>query len=193
MLTLYLDRWSVSHLPCAPCVKWRLVDSVRHPLQELTVAAYVPNDICLVGGSGSLNSIEPRRLQASNGQETKGNSWTAAYSEAIEGCSMLIMTGPNYSGKSVYLKQVALIVYMAHVGCFVPADFATIGLTDRILTRISTRETVSRFQSAFMIDLQQVALAMALTTHRSLVVIDEFGKGTDSSGRTPLEDASHIM
>ena len=92
------------------------------------------------------------------------------------------MTGPNYSGKSVYLKQIALIVYMAHVGCFVPADKAIIGLTDKILTRVATRETVSKLQSAFMIDLQQVAFAMTSATHRSLVVIDEFGKGTDSSG-----------
>lgn len=96
--------------------------------------------------------------------------------------SMLILTGPNYSGKSVYLKQVAIIVYMAHIGCFVPADAATIGLTDKILTRIATRETVSRTQSAFMIDLQQVALATTLATHRSLVIIDEFGKGTESTG-----------
>lgn len=102
--------------------------------------------------------------------------------EARDGPSMLMMTGPNYSGKSVYLKQVALIVYMAHIGCFVPADRATIGLTDKILTRIATRETVSKFQSAFMIDLQQIALAMTLATHRSLVIIDELGKGTNSSG-----------
>ena len=94
---------------------------------------------------------------------------------------MLMMTGPNFSGKSVYLKQIAIIVYMAHIGCFVPADQAIIGLTDKILTRIATRETVSRFQSAFMIDLQQVALAMTLATRRSLVIIDEFGKGTDSA------------
>ena len=94
-----------------------------------------------------------------------------------------MMTGPNYSGKSVYLKQVALIVYMAHIGCFVPADRAVIGLTDKILTRIATRETVSKFQSAFMIDLQQIALATTLATHRSLVIIDELGKGTDSSGK----------
>lgn len=96
------------------------------------------------------------------------------------------MTGPNYSGKSVHLKQIALIVYMAHVGCFVPADRATIGLTDKILTRITTRETVSRFQSAFMIDLQQVALAMSLATHRSLIIIDEFGKATESTGSLHL-------
>jgi DNA mismatch repair protein MSH5 len=90
------------------------------------------------------------------------------------------MTGPNYSGKSVYLKQVALIVYMAHVGSFVPAERATIGITDKILTRISTRESISKVQSAFMIDLQQASLALNLATHRSLLIIDEFGKGTDS-------------
>lgn len=106
---------------------------------------------------------------------------------------MLMMTGPNYSGKSVYVKQVALIVYMAHVGCFVPADRATVGLTDKILTRIATRETVSRFQSAFMIDLQQVALAMTLATHRTLVIIDEFGKGTDSSGTIPFEQTFPLL
>ena len=100
----------------------------------------------------------------------------------MEGPSMLMMTGPNFSGKSVYLKQVALIVYMAHVGCFIPAHNASIGLTDKILTRVATRETVSKFQSAFMIDVQQVALTMALATYRSLVIIDEFGKGTESSG-----------
>jgi DNA mismatch repair protein MSH5 len=91
------------------------------------------------------------------------------------------MTGPNYSGKSVYLKQNALIVYMAHIGSFVPAEKAIIGLTDKILTRIATRESVSRTQSAFMIDLQQVALSLTLATRRTLVVIDEFGKGTNVS------------
>jgi DNA mismatch repair ATPase MutS len=65
---------------------------------------------------------------------------------------------------------------------FIPADCARIGITDKILTRISTRETVSRVQSAFMIDLQQVSLALSLATHRSLLVIDEFGKGTEASG-----------
>ena len=91
------------------------------------------------------------------------------------------MTGPNYSGKSVYLKQVAIIVYMAHIGCYVPAEAAKIGLTDKILTRISTRESVSRIQSAFMIDLQQISVALSLATRRSLIIIDEFGKGTDSN------------
>ena len=152
---------------------------MRHPLQELTVASFVPNDVCLVGGPG--RSLLNQWHEESEKTPTK-HSHRQSSSAAIEAPSMLMMTGPNYSGKSVYVKQIAVIVYMAHVGCFVPADRATIGLTDKILTRIATRETVSRFQSAFMIDLQQVALATTLVTNRSLVIVDEFGKGTDSSG-----------
>jgi DNA mismatch repair protein MSH5 len=107
----------------------------------------------------------------------------------------LVLTGPNYSGKSVYLKQVALIVFMAHVGCYVPAESAIIGLTDKILSRVTTRETVSRVQSAFMIDLQQISLALSLATRRSLIIIDEFGKGTDSSDGAGLACAvfEHLL
>ena len=65
---------------------------------------------------------------------------------------------------------------------YVPADSAEIGLTDKILTRISTRESVSKVSSAFMIDLQQISLALTLATPRSLLVIDEFGKGTEAYG-----------
>ena len=124
----------------------------RHLLQEMVVPSFVANDTYLVGG---------------NGRNTAGPS-------------MLLLTGPNYSGKSVYQKQVALAVYMAQVGSFVPADSATIGITDKILTRITTRESVSKVQSAFMIDMQQIAIALNSCTRRSLVVIDEFGKGTDT-------------
>ena len=171
-------------------VSCRFANIDRHPLQELTVSAYVPNDTFLVGGPGAPISNELQANQIRNDEAKRATSQETAYSEVLAGSSMLMMTGPNYSGKSVYLKQVALIVYMAHVGCFVPADCATVGLTDKILTRIATRETVSRFQSAFMIDLQQVALAITLATRRSLVIIDEFGKGTDSSGRKSSDEAS---
>lgn len=180
-------RWSVSHVSLVFCLDSTSADHCRHPLQELTVPAYVPNDTLLVGGPGSQDCDNFTKNQPGNDGAIRGISRKIAYSKVSEGCSMLMMTGPNYSGKSVYLKQVALIVYMAHVGCFVPADFATVGLTDKILTRITTRETVSRLQSAFMIDLQQVALAMTLATHRSLIIIDEFGKGTDSSGRISFD------
>eukprot|EP00026_Physarum_polycephalum_P000892 Phypoly_transcript_00893.p1 GENE.Phypoly_transcript_00893~~Phypoly_transcript_00893.p1 ORF type:complete len:1264 (+),score=288.55 Phypoly_transcript_00893:55-3846(+) len=93
--------------------------------------------------------------------------------------SVKLITGPNYSGKSVYLKQVGLITYMAHVGSFVPADGAIIGLCDQLFTRIHTRETASLGQSSFMIDCHQVALMTRHATERSLLLVDEFGKGTN--------------
>ena len=151
----------------------------RHPLQELTVPSYVANDTSVVGGPGGdsedaiIGGLSPREAAVTSSHQMSAR-------ESIEGPSMVLMTGPNYSGKSVYAKQVAIIVYMAHIGSFVPAESATIGLTDKILTRISTRESVSRIQSAFMIDLQQISVALSLATCRSLVVIDEFGKGTES-------------
>ena len=155
--------------------------SHSHILQERTVPAYVANDSFLVGGPGSNSSLDD--VNDTVMEEIRPSQQTAN-TETTEGPSMLIMTGPNYSGKSVFLKQIALIVYMAHVGCFVPADRATIGLTDKILTRIATKETVSKIQSAFMIDLQQVSSAIHMATRRSLVIIDEFGKGTNAAGKS---------
>lgn len=128
----------------------------RHPLQEMVVPSYVPNDTSIRGGNG----VEQQ--------------------SATDAPSVVILTGPNFSGKSVYQNQVAIIVYMAQIGCFVPADHCILGITDKILTRITTTETVSKLQSAFMIDLQQIALALNSCTCRSLVIIDEFGKGTDT-------------
>jgi DNA mismatch repair protein MSH5 len=92
--------------------------------------------------------------------------------------NVALVTGPNASGKSVYLKQVGLIVYLAHIGSFVPCERARIGLVDRMFTRISSKETVSSPQSSFAIDLQQVSRMLSTRTHRSLCLVDEFGKGT---------------
>ncbi|XP_005509440.2 mutS protein homolog 5 [Columba livia] len=91
-----------------------------------------------------------------------------------------IITGPNSSGKSIYLKQVGLIVFMALIGSYVPAAEAEIGVIDGIYTRIHSRESVSVGLSTFMIDLNQVAKAVNNATERSLVLIDEFGKGTNT-------------
>ena len=149
-----------------------MLTKTRHLLQETTVHTYIPNDAFIVGGKGDRSQTIER------GHSTSSNS------SDIDGPSMTLLTGPNYSGKSVYQKQIALAVYMAHIGSFVPAETAVIGLTDKILTRIRTRETVSKTQSAFMIDVQQVALALNQATRRSLLIIDEFGKGTDSCGES---------
>ena len=74
----------------------------------------------------------------------------------------------------------ALIIFMAHIGSFVPAKSALIGLTDRIFTRVSSKESVSKGLSTFMIDLNQVSAAVRCSTERSLIILDEFGKGTET-------------
>ncbi|PIA36727.1 hypothetical protein AQUCO_03300143v1 [Aquilegia coerulea] len=88
-----------------------------------------------------------------------------------------IITGPNYSGKSIYIKQVALIVYLSHIGSFVPAEAATIGLTDRIFCAMGSKYMTAE-QSTFMIDLHQVGIMLRQATSQSLCLLDEFGKGT---------------
>lgn len=95
-----------------------------------------------------------------------------------EAKSVVILTGANAGGKSVYLKQVALIVLMAQVGSFVPADAARIGLVDKILTRVQTHESSSRQQSSFTLDMAQVSRALRSATSNSLVLLDEMAKGT---------------
>uniref|UniRef100_A0A4W6CIX6 MutS protein homolog 5 n=1 Tax=Lates calcarifer TaxID=8187 RepID=A0A4W6CIX6_LATCA len=101
-----------------------------------------------------------------------------------------IITGPNSSGKSIYLKQVGLIVFMALIGSDVPAKEAEIGLVDGIFTRMQSRESVSVGLSTFMIDLNQMAQALNSSTGNSLVLIDEFGKGTNTVDGLSLLAAS---
>uniref|UniRef100_A0A3Q2CPE0 MutS protein homolog 5 n=1 Tax=Cyprinodon variegatus TaxID=28743 RepID=A0A3Q2CPE0_CYPVA len=91
-----------------------------------------------------------------------------------------IITGPNSSGKSIFLKQVGLIVFMALIGSNVPAKEAEIGLVDGIFTRMQSRESISVGLSSFMVDLNQMALALNSSSGNSLVLIDEFGKGTNT-------------
>jgi len=89
-----------------------------------------------------------------------------------------ILTGPNMAGKSTYIRQVALIVLMAQAGAFVPADAAVIGLTDRIFCRVGASDDISRGQSTFMVEMNETALILHQASDRSLVVLDEIGRGT---------------
>ncbi|GMF04018.1 unnamed protein product [Ambrosiozyma monospora] len=91
---------------------------------------------------------------------------------------IMILTGPNYSGKSTLLLKVGLLVFLSHIGCFIPGT-GKIGLTNRILTRMNSRESVGKLQSTFMRDSMQMARCLSRCTPKSLILMDEFGKGTD--------------
>ena len=135
-----------------------LVVGGRHPLMEQSVETFVPNDTLCVGGSCGDGERSDDDLP-----------------------SLCLVTGPNFSGKSVYLRQIALIAIMTFMGSFVPATSCVLGPIDRIFTRISSHETASVALSSFSADALQVSSALKYATPRSLVLMDEFGKGTDAT------------
>jgi len=126
----------------------------RHPVleQQLVEERFVPNDTGLAG-SGVLSTGVPQ---------------------------IALITGPNMAGKSTYIRQVALLTLLAHTGSFVPAAEARIDLVDRIFTRIGASDDLSRGQSTFMVEMTETANILNNATPRSLIVLDEIGRGTST-------------
>ena len=135
----------------------------RHPgverrLEEQGVGRFMPNSL-FVEAADPVSSVS----------DVKGG---------ISGPSTLLITGPNMGGKSTYLRMAALLVVMAQCGCFVPAERMRVGLVDRIFTRIGASDNVARGRSTFMVEMTETAAILNTATSRSLVLLDEMGRGT---------------
>lgn len=126
----------------------------RHPvLDELLGADFVPNDVELGPGAGAGGADRP---------------------------ALALLTGPNMAGKSTYIRQVALLTLLAHTGSFIPADRATIGLCDRVFTRVGADDALHRGHSTFMVEMTETANILNHASGRSLVILDEIGRGTST-------------
>jgi DNA mismatch repair protein MutS len=131
----------------------------------------------LVDDSGVLDIVEGRHpvLEARSGQPVTPND-LALDAEA----RIVILTGPNMAGKSVYLRQTGHLVVLAHIGAFVPARSARIGLVDRVFTRVGAQDNLARGQSTFLVEMVETASIVTNLTPRSLVLLDEIGRGTST-------------
>ena len=119
--------------------------------------------------------VVERRMEESGSGRFVPNS---AYMDAEAGPAILLMTGPNMGGKSTYLRMAALLVVMAQCGSFVPAERMRVGLVDRIYTRIGASDNVARGRSTFMVEMTETAAILNTATAKSLVLLDEMGRGT---------------
>jgi DNA mismatch repair protein MutS len=128
--------------------------------------------------------VVERRMEESGGGRFVPNSISLEAflgdtpAEGPAGPSIALITGPNMGGKSTYLRQAALLVIMAQSGCFVPAERMKLGLVDRIYTRIGASDNVARGRSTFMVEMTETAAILNTATPRSLVLLDEMGRGT---------------
>jgi DNA mismatch repair protein MutS len=148
--------------------------AARHPvverrLEEQGAGRFVPNSLhlCAAGSNASHPILGDDETIAEDGSP-----------EVSGGPSLLLITGPNMGGKSTYLRQAALLVIMAQCGCFVPAERMRLGLVDRVYTRIGASDNVARGRSTFMVEMTETAAILNTATVRSLVLLDEMGRGT---------------
>ncbi|MBI3853861.1 MAG: DNA mismatch repair protein MutS [Verrucomicrobia bacterium] len=149
----------------------------RHPVleQQLVEERFVPNDTTLgVVANATAFGVPPLGGSAGEVGHTMPPKGGTPYPQ------IALITGPNMAGKSTYIRQVALITLLAHTGSFVPAAEARIDLVDRIFTRIGASDDLARGQSTFMVEMTETANILNNATPRSLIVLDEIGRGTST-------------
>jgi DNA mismatch repair protein MutS len=144
----------------------------RHPVleQQLVEERFVPNDT----GLAAVKSLNGCIVESAKNDLTLQQFNNSTFPQ------IALITGPNMAGKSTYIRQVALLALLAHTGSFVPAAEARIDLVDRIFTRIGASDDLSRGQSTFMVEMTETANILNNATARSLIVLDEIGRGTST-------------
>ncbi len=165
------------------------LEQARHPvLDERLERNFVPNDLWL--GAGAAGRLAPwqgsekcqggevSRCQVEN--DSSLDTSTPAHLDTSTSASLALITGPNMAGKSTFIRTAALLTLLAHTGSFVPSDKAVIGITDRIFTRIGADDALHAGQSTFMVEMTETARILNHATERSLVILDEIGRGTST-------------
>jgi DNA mismatch repair protein MutS len=142
----------------------------RHPVleQSLVDERFIPNDTTLAS------------IGARSSSSARTESETEHAEQELRAPQIALITGPNMAGKSTYIRQVALLTLLAHTGSYIPAKEARIDLVDRIFTRIGASDDLARGQSTFMVEMSETANILNNATPRSLIILDEIGRGTST-------------
>ncbi len=143
----------------------------RHPVIERQMPvgeSYVPNDVCM-----SSDELPDERTKQQINKITKQQNNTSLP-------QIMMITGPNMAGKSALLRQTALIVLLAHIGSFVPAEAAHIGIVDKIFTRVGASDNISQGESTYMVEMTEASNILNNLSPRSLILFDELGRGTST-------------